>query len=389
MTDFIKKPRNFTPGPTPMYLPAYAAGMQADLHHRTEEFRRYMKGTLEGLQYLLDTRNPVMLFTASGTGAMEAALTNLLSPGDRALVLTAGTFGERWGKLTKAFGIETEMIQAPYGETIPIEEVKKKISSASKNPFRAVFMQATESSTGVRHDVQAVAKLVRPLGGTCLVVDAVTGIGTMELQPDAWGLDIMIGGSQKALMIPPGLAFMSVSEKAWRFIGQAKLPRFYFDMMKERKSLEKFETAFTPAVSLVVSLHQALEFIWELGRENLIANAAMLAEAARRAACALGLKLFAAASPANAMTVIESPMGIESSDIIREVKETFGAGLANGQGEMKGKVFRIAHLGNHDILDLLGILGAIEMGLFRLGRKIELGAGVRAAQEVYLKRHKD
>ncbi len=389
MKDFIKKPRNFAPGPTPMYLPAYAAGMQADLHHRTDEFRRYMKGTLEGLQYLLDTRNPVMLFTASGTGVMEAALTNLLSPGDRALVLTAGTFGERWLQLAKAYGIETETVQAPYGEEIPVEEVAKKLSSAGGNPFRAVFLQATETSTGVRHNVRAVAELVRPLKKTCVVVDAITGIGTMELQPDEWGLDIMIGGSQKALMIPPGLAFASVSEKAWKFIGQAKLPRFYFDMMKERKSLEKGEAAFTPAVSLVVALHQALEFIRELGRENLVANAAMLAEAARRAACALGLKLFAPSSPANAVTAISSPEGIDSGAIIREVRSGFGAGLANGQGRMKGKVFRIGHLGNHDILDLIGLIGALEIALHRMGHSVELGAGVRAAQQVYLERQKE
>ena len=383
MKPLVTKSRNFTPGPTPLLPAAQMAAFSADLHHRTEEFRRYTRETLEGLQYILDTKSPVVLFTASGTGAMEAAWVNLLSPGDRVLVLTAGKFGERWLNLARAYGIEATKIEAPYGETFPLEEVEKKLSG--DGPFRAVFMQATESSTGVSHDVRGVAKLVRPHEETCLVVDAITGVGTMELRPDQWGLDILIGGSQKALMIPPGLAFAGVSEKAWRLVEKAKLPRYYFDLAKERDSLAKGEAAFTPAINLVVGLHQALHYIRELGRERLIANAALLAEATREAARALGLGLLAETAPSNALTAVCSPSGIDSGKIIKEMKSGFGTALGNGQGNLKGRIFRVAHLGYHDMMDLLGMIGSLEICLTRVGHSVDCGTGVRAAQSVYLR----
>lgn len=380
----ITKSRHFAPGPTPLLPAAQIASLSAELHHRTDEFRRYMRDTLEGLQYILDTKSSVVLFASSGTGAMEAAWANLLSPGDRSLVLTAGKFGERWLKLARAYGIEAKEIGAPYGQTIPLKEVEKELLEGG--PYRAVFMQATETSTGVSHDVKGVAELVRSHEETCLVVDAVTGIGTMELQPDQWGIDVVVGGSQKALMIPPGLAFAGVSKKAWRFIEKAKLPRFYLDLARERDSLAKGEASFTPAISLVVALHQSLRYIKELGREQLIANAKLLAEATREAAEALGLKLLAKSSPANALTAIYSPAGIDSGKVIEEMKSSFGAGLANGQGDLKGKIFRVAHLGHQDIIDLMGFIGALELCLSRLGYRIEFGAGVRAVQRAYLRK---
>ncbi len=387
MKPFITKPRNFAPGPTPLLPSAQLAGFSADLHHRTEEFRRYIQETLEGLQYLLDTKNPILLFTASGTGAMEAALVNLVSPGERVLMLSAGKFGERWLQLARAYGIETAAVEAPYGETIPLAAVAAKLKTSG--PFRAVFMQATESSTGVSLDVEAVASLVRRYENTCLVVDAITGIGTMELHPDAWGLDVVIGGSQKALMVPPGLAFLSVSRKAWDLIGQAKLPRYYFDLAKERDSLAKGEAAFTPGIPLVVALHQALAFMQDLGRENLIANTALLAEATRAAAQALELELLAKAAPANALTALYSPAGLDSGKIIQEMKTRFGATLANGQGNLKGRIFRVAHLGYHDFMELLSLIGALEICLHTLGHRFDCGAGMRAAQEVYFRYQKD
>ncbi len=384
MKPLVTKSRNFAPGPTPLLPAAQMAAFSADLHHRTDEFRRYTRETLEGLQYVLDTKSTVVLFSASGTGAMEAAWVNLLSPGDRALVLTAGKFGERWLNLARVYGIEATKIEAPYGQTIPLGQVEKQLSAAK--PYRAVFMQATETSTGVSHDVEGVAKLVRPHEQTCQVVDAITGDGTMESRPDLWGLDILIGGSQKALMIPPGLAFAGVSEKAWRLIEKAKLPRYYFDLARERDSQAKGEVSFTPPISLVVALHQALQYIKELGRERLIANAALLGEATREASRALGLGLLAETSPANALTAVCSPSGIDSGKIIKEMNSAFGTVLANGQGELKGKIFRVAHLGYHDMMDLLGLIGALELCLNRLGHRVECGAGVRAAQSVYLRK---
>jgi aspartate aminotransferase-like enzyme len=382
MTGIIKE-RLFTPGPTPLLMEAQLRALTMTLHHRTDAFRSLMRETLDLLRYYFNTRNDVILFSSSGTGAMEGAISNLLSPGDRVLIGTAGKFGERWIQLAKAYGIESVVVEAPYGHTIPIGEMKKHLDAGG--PFRAVFIQATESSTAVRHDVKALGEEVKMLPECCLVVDAITGLGTTDIHPDEWGIDIMIGGSQKATMIPPGLAFASVSEKAWKAIANAKLPRYYFDFAKERKSLKNGETSYTPATSLVVCLHDALAYIKQLGRENLIANAALLAEATREAAVALGLTQFAVSSPANAATAISAPPGIESTKVVKEMRARFGAILTDGQGSMKGQIFRIAHLGYFDFLDLLAVLGALEISLLKVGHKVELGSGVRAAQNVYLR----
>ncbi len=381
----IIKQRLFTPGPTPLLMEAQARTLTAaNVHHRTEAFRKIMAETLELLKYYYNTKNDLLIFASSGTGAMEGSVSNLVSPGERILVGTAGKFGERWLDLAKAYGIEAVKVESPYGQPVSIEAMKQKL--AQDGPFRAVYIQATETSTAVMNDVQALGEAVKNYPETCLVVDAITGLGTSDLRPDEWGLDIVIGGSQKAVMIPPGLAFASVSGKAWGLIAKAKLPRFYFDFAKERKNQVKGETAFTPATTLVISLHAALEYIKEIGRENLIANATLLAAVTREAATALGLKLFAESSPANAATAVCAPEGMDSGAIIKDLRIRFGAIVANGQGSMKGKIFRLAHLGYYDMADLFAIVAALEIVLFKAGHKIELGAGVRAAQEGYLKR---
>jgi len=380
----IIKERLFTPGPTPLLMEAQARTLTATLHHRTEAFRQLLRESLENLKYFFNTQNDVLIFTSSGTGAMEGAVANLLSPGERALVGTAGKFGERWLDLAKVYGIETVKVEAPYGQPLNVAELKQRLET--DGPFRAVFVQATETSTAVTHNVQAIGELVKSYPDACLVVDAVTGLGTMDLRPDEWGLDVVIGGSQKALMIPPGLAFASVSEKAWKVIGKSRLPRYYFDFAKERKNLSKGEASYTPATTLVVSLHAALEYIRRLGRENLIANAALLAEATRQAAKALGLKPFASCSPANAVTAVCAPQGMDSGSIVKEMRTRFGAIVANGQGSMKGQIFRLAHLGYYDMADLFAVVAALEVVLQKLGHRVELGSGVRAAEEVYLQR---
>lgn len=381
----IIKQRLFTPGPTPLLMEAQARTLTAaNVHHRTEAFRKIMAETLELLKYYYNTRNDVLIFASSGTGAMEGSVSNLVSPGERILVGTAGKFGERWLDLAKAYGIEAVKVESPYGQPVNIEAMKERL--ANDGPFRAVYIQATETSTAVTNDVQSLGEAVKSYPETCLVVDAITGLGTTDLHPDEWGLDIVIGGSQKAVMIPPGLAFVSVSEKAWGLIAKSKLPRFYFDFAKERKNQVKGETSFTPATTLVISLHAALEYIKEIGRENLIDNAAQLAAITREAATALGLKLFAQSSPANAATAVCSPEGMDSGAIIKDLRNRFGAIVANGQGSMKGKIFRLAHLGYYDMADLFAIVAALEIVLVKAGHKIELGAGVRAAQEAYMKR---
>jgi aspartate aminotransferase-like enzyme len=379
----IIKERLFTPGPTPLLLEAQLRALTMTLHHRTDAFRALMRETLDNLQYYFNTKNDVIVFASSGTGAMEGAMSNLLSPGERVLIGTAGKFGERWVQIAKAYGIESVVVEAPYGHPVPIGEMKKQLEGGGQ--FRGVFIQATESSTGVRNDVEALGRAVATLPDCCFVVDAITGLGTTDLRPDDWGIDVLIGGSQKATMIPPGLAFASISAKALRIMEKSKLPRYYFDYVKEQKSLAKGESSYTPATSLVVSLHGALCYIKQLGRDNLIGNAALLAEATREAAVALGLTNFAVSSPSNALTAINAPAGIESTKVVKEMRSRFGAILTDGQGSMKGHMFRIAHLGYYDFLDLVAILGGLEIALQKVGHKVELGSGVRAAQSVYLR----
>ena len=380
----IIKERLFTPGPTPLLMEAQARTLAAaNVHHRTEAFRKIMTETLALLKYYYDTQNDVLVFASSGTGAMEGAVANLLSPGERMLVGTAGKFGERWLGLAQAYGIDAVKVESPYGQPVNIDAMKTKL--ASGGPFRAVCVQATETSTAVMNDVRALGEAVKNYPETALVVDAITGLGTSDLRIEEWGLDIVIGGSQKAVMLPPGLAFASVSEKAWGLIAKSKLPRFYFDFAKERKNQAKGETAYTPATTLIIGLHAAQEYIKKLGRENLIANATLLAEASRTAARALGLKLFAESSPANAVTAICAPAGMDSGAIVKELRTRFGAIIANGQGSMKGQIFRLAHLGYYDIADLFAVFAALEIALMKLGQDVVLGSSVRAAQEVYLR----
>src|SRR5215472_9812104 len=345
----LKKVRLFTPGPTPLLPAAQLAMAAADIHHRTPEFRALYQRVLTQLRGFVGTKNDVILIASSGTGAMEAAVSNLTSPGDRVLVLSAGKFGERWVSLAKAFGCQVETVSAPYGKTFSIEEVRSRL----KPDVKAVFMQATETSTGGRHCVQSVAALTRETDAL-LVVDAITGLGTTHFDVDGWGIDVIIGGSQKAVMIPPGLAYCAVSDRAWQRMETTKNPRYYFDLRKERKSAAKGESAYTPATSLFAALGAALDYIRQLGngslaagREDLVNNAELDAEMTRAGARALGLKLFAA-SPAAAVTAIESPAGVDSGAIVKEFRETFNAVVANGQGEMKGKLFRTPHIGYYD-----------------------------------------
>ncbi|HEV2113071.1 MAG TPA: aminotransferase class V-fold PLP-dependent enzyme, partial [Terriglobales bacterium] len=330
-----------------------------------------------------------LLLASSGTGAMEAAVSNLTSPGDKVLVITAGKFGERWIDLARAYACKVEIANAPYGETVPLEAIRAKLA----DEVRCVYMQATESSTGVRHNVAAIARMLgREFPEAMLVVDAITGLGTTQFEVDTWGIDIIIGGSQKAVMIPPGLAYLAVSERAWKRMESAGNPRYYFDLRKERKNAAKGESAFTPATSLIAGLAAALDYIRSsgggdlaAGRDALIANAETAAEMTRAAAEALNLKLFAPSSPAAALTAICSPEGVDSGAIVKEFRESFAAVVANGQGEMKGKLFRIAHLGYYDYMDTIAIIGALEHVLAKIGRPkhAEFGGGLRAAQRVF------
>jgi aspartate aminotransferase-like enzyme len=320
---------------------------------------------------------------------MEAAVSNLTSPGDRVLVLSAGKFGERWTALAKTFGCDAVVVSAPYGQTFDANDIRRQLDSN----IRAVFMQATETSTGVRHNVAKVAELLRG-SDALLIVDAITGLGTTKLDVDGLGIDIIIGGSQKALMAPPGLAYCAVSERAWRRMESTRQPRYYFDLAKERKAAAKGEASYTPAVALVAALGAALDYLAAqadgsiaAARDQLIHNAETCAAMTRAAAQAIGFEPFAQSSPAAAVTAIKAPHGRNSTEIVKALRAQFGAIVADGQGEMKGTLFRVAHLGYFDYLDTIALIGALEQvtATLNLTKQFELGDGLRAAQQEYAK----
>lgn len=354
--------------------------MGSDIHHRTEDFRKLYKSVLSSLQEVMGTSNDVIVLVSSGTGALESAAVNFLSPGDHILICSAGKFGERFENIAKALGLVATVMKAPYGEAVKPSAVATALEA---NPhIKAVMVQASESSTGAAHDIETIAALVRKTPAI-LVVDAITGLGTMPLDIDGWGIDICVGGSQKAFMIPPGIAFLSISKKAWALNESAKLPRFYFDLKRELKNAVNGESAWTPNTSLIIALESALNYIRDLGgMPKLVENAQLLARATRAAAVALGLELFSN-SPGSALTTIRAPRGMDSSLIVKQLRSRFGAIIANGQGEMKGQIFRIAHLGYFDFMDLFAIIAALEIVLNANGHAVAYGSGVAAAQRVY------
>jgi len=394
----IRKTRLFTPGPTPLLPAAQFAMAAADIHHRTAEFRALYTRVLAQLKEFVGTTNDVILLSSSGTGAMEASVSNLTSPGDRVLVLTAGKFGERWSGIAKAFGCHVDVVSAPYGQTFSLDEVKASLHLET----RAVFMQATETSTGVRHCVPAVAKLLKDnQSEALLIVDAITGLGTTHLDMDAWGVDVLVGGSQKAVMIPPGLSYLAISDRAWDRMEATYNPRYYFDLRKERKNAKLGESAYTPAVALIAALGAAFDWIAAQGataenpagslvegRRRLVENAETIAAMTRAAVQALGLKLFAPDANGAAATAVLAPEGVDSGLFVKELKSRFGAIITNGQGEMKGQIFRIAHLGFFDYMDTIALLGALEQVVVesrpQLGAKF--GDGLIAAQKLYAER---
>jgi aspartate aminotransferase-like enzyme len=377
----IRKQRLLTPGPTPLYPPALHAMMASDLHHRTEDFREVYRSALSDLKEVMATSHDVLMFAASGTGAMDAAVSNLFSRGDKVIVCSAGKFGERWAEIAKAFGLDAAVLTAEYGDTISPERVEKALA---ENPrTRGVFVQASETSTGAAHDVRAMGRAVAKTEAI-LVVDAITGLGTMPLDIDGWGLDVVIGGSQKAFMIPPGLAFMAISPKAWKFTETSILPHYYFNLKKEKKSGDAGESSWTPSTALILALAEALKYVKQIGMAHLIENAQLLAHATRTAVQKLGLELFAPHSPGSSVTAVRAPRGMDSGVIVKEFRSRFGAIIANGQGSMKGQIFRIAHLGYFDFADLFAVIAGLEIILHANGHPVELGAGVRAVEEIYV-----
>ena len=375
----IRKQRLLTPGPTPLYPPALHAMMASDIHHRTEDFRNVYKSALTDLKEVMATANDVLCFAASGTGAMDASVSNLFRRGDKVIVCSAGKFGERWVDIAKAYGLDATVLKGEYGEVITPEQVEAALKAEPAT--KGVFIQASETSTGAEHDVKSMGEIIKKTDAI-FVVDAITGLGTMPLDIDGWGLDVVVGGSQKAFMIPPGLAFMSVSPKAWKAGESNDLPHYYFNLKKEKKSGDGGESSWTPATSLILALGEALKYIKKVGMANMIENAQMLARATREAATELGLELFAK-RPGSSVTSIKAPAGLDSGVIVKEFRNRFGSIIANGQGSMKGQIFRMAHLGYFDFADMFGVIAGLELILNANGHHVVLGSGVAKVQQIY------
>jgi aspartate aminotransferase-like enzyme len=374
----MKKSHLFAPGPTPVPPEALLAMARPILHHRTPEYEALFAEVREGLKALFQTTEEVLLFTASGTGGMEAAVVNTLSPGDRALVIRGGKFGERWGEICEAYGIDVIPIDVPYGKAVDPGVVATALQKTPQ--IAAVFSTHSETSTGVLHDVEAIARIVRATPAL-MVVDAITSLGVVDLPMDAWGLDVVIAGSQKALMLPPGLTLVAVSRKAWQAAERARLPKYYFDFAAERKHLVKNQSHFTPAVSLVVGLQETLRMIRSEGLQTIIRRHARLAAAMRAGITGLGLELFAE-RPSPAVTAVHVPRGMDGGAIMKTLRAKHGVIIAGGQGSLKGKIFRLATMGYADASDVVVALAAVERTLAELGYPVKLGEGVRAAQEI-------
>ncbi len=376
----MKKKYLFTPGPTTVPPECLLAMAQPIIHHRTPEYRKIFTEVREGLKYVFRTENEVLTFASSGTGAMEASVSNLLSGGDRAIVVKGGKFGERFAEIATAFGVKVIPVDVEWGRAVEPGVIGKEL--AENSDIKAVFTTLCETSTGVVNDIKGIGEIVSK-SGAVLVVDAISGLGAMELNTDEWQVDVVVSGSQKGLMIPPGLSFVSVSKKGWSLVDASNLPKYYFDFKKVRKAQEESDSAFTPAISLIIGLRQALAMLKEEGIENVISRHAHLAEATRQAMRGLNLELFAR-RPSNAVTAVKVPSGIDGVDFVKRLREK-GVSIAGGQAKLKGKIFRLAHMGYMDRFDVLQMVSAVEIELREMGYKIQLGNGVQAAEEVFLK----
>lgn len=370
-----------TPGPTPVPPQVLLEMAKPIIHHRTPQFQKILQEAEEGLRYVFQTKGDVLIFTSSGTGAMEGAVCNLLSPGDKAITVQGGKFGERWTEICQAYGVEPVVVDVEWGKALDPKEIEKLL--ARHKDIKAVYATLCETSTGVVTDIKAVAESIKKTNAV-LAVDAISGLGAVECRTDEWGIDVVVAGSQKGLMIPPGLAFASVSEKAWKLVEQSKCPKYYFDFKASRKAMTKTDTPFTPALTLVIGLNEALKIIRQETLDGIMARHKKMAKALREAAGALGLGLFSTSASSDAVTAVRVPQGIDGEKLVKTMRDEYGVGIAGGQSELKGKIFRIASMGYMNQFDVIVSISCLEIVLSRMGYKFELGAGVSAAQKVFL-----
>ena len=368
------------PGPTQVPPEVLLAMARPIIHHRAPEFATLFGQIRQDLKWLFQTEAEVLTLVSSGTGGMEAAVSNFLSPGEKALFVNGGKFGERWGKLCKTFGVQATEIKVEWGQAVDPQAIAEALKQDPS--IKAVYVQASETSTGVAHDTRAIAEIVRNREQTILVVDAITALGVFDLKTDAWGIDVLVAGSQKALMLPPGLAFISVSDKAWNLADKAKNASFYFNLKKEREAQQKNQTAYTAGVSLMIGLKEVLTMLRAEGLGNVFSRHARMAQAMREGMKAAGLALFPKQNPSDALTVVATPDGVDGQAVYKNLREQYGITAAGGQDHLKGKIFRISHMGYIDTFDVIQALAATEMVLKGLGYPIKLGAGVGKAEEL-------
>jgi len=377
MAKIVRKNYLLTPGPAPVPTEILLAGAQETIHHRTPQYLEIQKKALEGLKYLFQTGNRVFTLLSSGTGAMEAAVANIMSPGDEAIVVVGGKFGERWRDICKAYGVVVHEIAIEWGDAVTPEQIEEKLEEYPNT--KAVFTTLSETSTGVVTDVEAISKI---LEGTDVlhVTDAISGLLAQPLKMDEWKLDVVVAGSQKGLMMPPGLAFIALSERALEVVRVSTNHRYYFDLRAYDKSYP--DSPYTPGINLVYQLARAVEMLREEGIENVWERHRLLADATRAGVKALGLELFAK-RPGNVLTAVKIPEGIDGKKLVGYMRNEWGVTIAGGQAHLKGKIMRIAHLGWMSPFDTITALSALEMALDKFGYKVELGAGVKAAEEVF------
>ena len=378
----MKKNYLLTPGPTPLPPQVLEAMSRPIIHHRTPAFQAILKEATEGLKYVFQTTSDVFIISSSGTGAMEGALINLLSAGDTALVVHGGKFGERWTEIAKAYGIVAEIIDVQWGKAVNPLDIAARLKANPK--IKAVFTTLCETSTGVTNDIEAIGRIDKDTQAV-LVVDAISGLGAIDIKTDAWNCDLVVAGSQKGLMLPPGLGFISVSPKAWKLIETSKSSRYYLDLRKAKKALDKTDTPFTSSITLIIALNEALKMIKADGLENIFARHKKMAEATRAAMQGLGLELFAPSAASDAVTAVNVPAGVDGEKLVKTMRDTFGVTIAGGQDELKGKVFRIAHMGYIGEFDIILGISCLEKVLQQSGYKFNLGAGVKAAEEIFLR----
>ncbi|HPS19857.1 MAG TPA: alanine--glyoxylate aminotransferase family protein [Candidatus Omnitrophota bacterium] len=374
----MRKYRLMSPGPTPVPEKVLLKMADTIIHHRTPQFQAVLKSVNVKLKQAFLTNNPVLMLSSSGTGAMETSVVNLLSKGDKALIIRGGKFGERFGEICKAYGVETVDYNVTYGDAPDANVVADLLN---KNPeIKVVFSTLCETSTGVVADIKAIGQVVSATKAV-LVVDAISGILADEFRPDDWGVDVVVSGSQKGIMLPPGLAFLSVSAKAKELASKSTLPKFYFDLKPALKSYEKDDTPWTPPVSLINGLDSVLDMILKEGLDNILKRHARLAHATRESMKAIGLELFSK-RPSNAVTAVKVPQGVDGSGIVKKMRDEQGITIAGGQSEMKGKIFRVAHLGYMDEYDTITAIAGLEVVLKQLGYNVKLGAAVAKAEEL-------